>query len=81
MYATAAAECRKGEMCNEFAFVPNSGRVAYRSKWWTWGGSPIQAEDGTFHMYVFLKIENSIFRSLRSHSNALEDTAGKLCIV
>jgi len=38
-------------MCNEFAFSPSSGRVAYKSPWWTWGGSPILADDGMFHMF------------------------------
>ena len=52
--ATGACSCKKswsGELCNELKFRPASSRVAYASPDWTWGGSPIIDEAGTYHVF------------------------------
>ena len=41
----------KGPRCNQINFRRSTGRVAYSSPLWTWGGSPIRDEAGIYHMF------------------------------
>ena len=40
-----------GDKCGLLKFKPASGRVAYPTELWTWGGSPIVDDAGTFHLF------------------------------
>jgi hypothetical protein len=52
---TGACVCHagwSGTTCSVMAFTPKSGRVAYPTTLWTWGGSPILDEaTGIFHLF------------------------------
>eukprot|EP01052_Picozoa_sp_SAG31_P008190 SAG31_NODE_407_length_16049_cov_46.312915_14_plen_422_part_00 len=40
-----------GALCNELLFAHGTSRVAYTSPDWTWGGSPILDDTGTYHLF------------------------------
>jgi hypothetical protein len=63
----------KGALCHEFDFKPSSGRVAYTDPLWTWGGSPIQGEDGTVRVF---RQRFTLEDAVGSHACSLEALAG-----
>lgn len=47
-----------GEVCGIVDFKPRSGRKAYESPLWTWGGSVIRDDNERYHMYSSVISEN-----------------------